>query len=235
MISKQQDEYVAEAMGLHAAKLWTNIKPYHILALCSTLAFEKARADTAEARADSLKSEFEMAQRVIGYKEENAKRAVRIGCENITLRETAEERARIAQERFDTLVAKGTNGWYDDMERLLSERGKQHEATVASMTEKLKATQEEVSRLFGQVTDLGGNPFKITGDDIKKLRADPVQLVMYCPAGHPHVDEGEWATKPHKTHRCQHNYNYDGSADGVCGLEWRPAAFPTVGVAALSE
>jgi hypothetical protein len=33
--------------------------------------------------------------------------------------------------------------------------------------------------------------------------AKPVPLVLYCPAGHLHVDEGEWATRPHKTHQCQ--------------------------------
>jgi hypothetical protein len=35
-----------------------------------------------------------------------------------------------------------------------------------------------------------------------------------------HVDEGEWATKPHKTHRC-----------AGCGHEWRPFDYASVGVA----
>lgn len=34
-----------------------------------------------------------------------------------------------------------------------------------------------------------------------------------------HIDEGEFATKPHHTHSCQQ-----------CGLTWRPAVVPTVGV-----
>lgn len=34
-----------------------------------------------------------------------------------------------------------------------------------------------------------------------------------------HIDEGEFATKPHHTHACQH-----------CGLVWRPAVVCTVGV-----
>lgn len=34
-----------------------------------------------------------------------------------------------------------------------------------------------------------------------------------------HVDAGEFATKPHHTHACQH-----------CGMVWRPALVPTVGV-----
>lgn len=68
----------------------------------------------------------------------------------------------------------------------------------------------------------------------------PVPLVMHCPAGHPHVDEGEWATRPHRTHQCQVLVPCAACEAGdewcektrICGLEWRPAQFPTVGVAA---
>ncbi len=60
----------------------------------------------------------------------------------------------------------------------------------------------------------------------------PLPLVMYCPAGHQHIDEGEWATRPHKTHQCQFKVTQlIGGHWGLCGLEWRPADFPTVGVA----
>ena len=34
-----------------------------------------------------------------------------------------------------------------------------------------------------------------------------------------HIDEGEFATKPHHTHACQ-----------ACGHVWRPAIVPTTGV-----
>lgn len=48
----------------------------------------------------------------------------------------------------------------------------------------------------------------------------PMRLV--CEAcGRLHIDEGEWATRPHHTHTCQ----YDD-----CGLTWRPAVVHTVGV-----
>lgn len=48
-----------------------------------------------------------------------------------------------------------------------------------------------------------------------------VPLALWCPkCSAPHVDEGEWATRPHKTHQCQ-----------SCGHEWRPFPHPTVGVA----
>lgn len=62
--------------------------------------------------------------------------------------------------------------------------------------------------------------------------AGPVPLVMYCPAGHPHVDEGEWATRSHKTHECQYWVEKKvGPGQERCGRTWKPAEFPTVGVA----
>lgn len=48
----------------------------------------------------------------------------------------------------------------------------------------------------------------------------PIPMILHCPeCGKRHVDEGEFATKPHHTHACQH-----------CGLVWRPAIVVTVGV-----
>lgn len=52
--------------------------------------------------------------------------------------------------------------------------------------------------------------------------SDPIPMLLWCPApgcGERHVDVGEFATKPHHTHACQH-----------CGMVWRPAIVPTVGV-----
>lgn len=50
--------------------------------------------------------------------------------------------------------------------------------------------------------------------------AAPVAMILHCPeCGGRHVDQGEFATKPHHTHACQH-----------CGLPWRPALVATVGV-----
>lgn len=47
----------------------------------------------------------------------------------------------------------------------------------------------------------------------------PVPMIMFCPScSMRHIDEGEWATKPHHTHACQH-----------CGVVWRPAVVNTVG------
>lgn len=65
----------------------------------------------------------------------------------------------------------------------------------------------------------------------------PIPLAMFCPRGHQHIDEGEWATRPHKTHQCQQEIfgGPGGEVIGICGLEWRPAEFPTVGVPIAKE
>jgi len=48
----------------------------------------------------------------------------------------------------------------------------------------------------------------------------PVPMLLTCPACNArHIDEGEFATKVHHTHSCQH-----------CGMTWRPAVVATVGV-----
>lgn len=48
-----------------------------------------------------------------------------------------------------------------------------------------------------------------------------VPIQTWCPScGERHIDRGEWATRLHKTHLCEH-----------CGAKWRPYDAPTVGVA----
>lgn len=50
----------------------------------------------------------------------------------------------------------------------------------------------------------------------------PIPMLIWCPdprCGDRHIDVGEFATKPHHTHACQ-----------GCGMVWRPAIVPTVGV-----
>ncbi len=47
-----------------------------------------------------------------------------------------------------------------------------------------------------------------------------VPIRLRCEVCHElHIDEGEFATKPHHTHACQ-----------ACGAVWRPAVVNTVGV-----
>lgn len=48
----------------------------------------------------------------------------------------------------------------------------------------------------------------------------PIPMRLCCEGcGKLRIDEGEFATKPHHTHSCQH-----------CGLTWRPSVVHTVGV-----
>lgn len=48
----------------------------------------------------------------------------------------------------------------------------------------------------------------------------PIPMLLWCPmCSARHIDEGEFVTKIHATHACQN-----------CGLPWRPAIEPTVGV-----
>lgn len=47
-----------------------------------------------------------------------------------------------------------------------------------------------------------------------------IPLILDCPVCHArHVDEGVWATRPHKVHSCQ-----------SCGWLFQPSLAPTVGV-----
>lgn len=49
---------------------------------------------------------------------------------------------------------------------------------------------------------------------------EPIPMRLLCPVcGELHIDEGEFATKPHHTHACQ-----------ACGHVRRPAIVSTVGV-----
>lgn len=53
----------------------------------------------------------------------------------------------------------------------------------------------------------------------------PIPMILACSTcGAPHVDVGEWATCPHRTHLCD-----------KCGAMFRPATVHTVGVASLPD
>ena len=60
-------------------------------------------------------------------------------------------------------------------------------------------------------------------DELKMARAtlaSPVPIRLFCPLCHAlHIDEGECATRPHKSHTCQ-----------ACGCTWTPSLSNTVGV-----
>lgn len=73
----------------------------------------------------------------------------------------------------------------------------------------------------------------------KKVPTAPVPMVLYCPAGHQHIDKDGWDKRPHKTHLCTEIVDHKAVGQGFatepirCGLEWKPALFATVGVAKL--
>lgn len=46
-----------------------------------------------------------------------------------------------------------------------------------------------------------------------------IPMILFCPNGHRHIDEQEFAGVPHHTHACQE-----------CGIVWRPAKVNTHGV-----
>lgn len=55
--------------------------------------------------------------------------------------------------------------------------------------------------------------------------SEPIRMRLPCEqCGELHIDEGEFANKPHHTHQCE-----------KCGLVWRPAIVETVGVRSLWE
>lgn len=76
---------------------------------------------------------------------------------------------------------------------------------------------EKIGRKVIAVMD-GGNG----SGDVQKSK--PIPMLLYCPeCGKRHIDvkdgDVDWTTKEHHTHSCQH-----------CGMTWRPAVVPTVGV-----
>lgn len=57
-------------------------------------------------------------------------------------------------------------------------------------------------------------------------QATIIPVILHCPhCKLQHVDEGAWATKPHRTHACVDNIMGKG-----CGLAFTPSGHRTVGV-----
>ena len=69
-------------------------------------------------------------------------------------------------------------------------------------------------------SDGPGAKAETPAESVSNREGAAIPMRLPCPqCGRLHIDEGEFATKPHHTHSCQH-----------CGLTWRPAVVPTVGV-----
>lgn len=76
---------------------------------------------------------------------------------------------------------------------------------------------------LGEFTHWMPLPPPPTNGESARCAPEPIPMLLRCASCHfPHVDEGEWAARPHRTHQCQ-----------KCGHKWRPANVPTVGVVEL--
>jgi hypothetical protein len=79
---------------------------------------------------------------------------------------------------------------------------------IKDLKQRLERTQAERDHHMRQV------------QAIPTAGVEPAPMRLHCPeCGKLHIDEGEFAHRPHHTHACQH-----------CGNVWRPALFNTVGV-----
>lgn len=60
---------------------------------------------------------------------------------------------------------------------------------------------------------------------MKPHAVKPQPMLLRCPTcGAPHVDDGEWQSRPHRTHKC-----------ALCRNEWRPVDELTIGVGLIHE
>lgn len=61
-------------------------------------------------------------------------------------------------------------------------------------------------------------------------QAKVIPMILFCPhCRKQHVDEGKWATRPHRTHAC-----VDDVAGKGCGKAFTPSTYRTVGVLTLA-
>lgn len=90
---------------------------------------------------------------------------------------------------------------------------RQYASTGDRLSERLSELNATVGRLNADLADAN-----VKIDELRQ----PVPLILHCPLCHTrHVDEGEQATREHRTHACQ---------NPRCGHLWAPAVVATVGV-----
>lgn len=101
-------------------------------------------------------------------------------------------------------------------------------SNVISYCRSLLADGRKVSSAQGTVVLLAAELDKLRDEKLQQPVATaptPLRMRLRCEkCGELHIDKGEWATKPHKHHRCE-----------KCGLVWQPALVHTVGVQFLDE
>lgn len=122
----------------------------------------------------------------------------------------------------------GWNAALEECQKILGSHGDE----LWANGEKLKSTRVHASRM--RVAGLKREEPSITFSEMQEALAkeptpalrelmmnrEPIPMVLHCPECRTrHIDEGDFATKVHHTHSCQ-----------GCGLTWRPAVVPTVGV-----
>lgn len=96
-------------------------------------------------------------------------------------------------------------------------RERMHELTSKDLATRYREENSELVTMAAEISRLFGVIRKY--EDAAEKPA-PIPMFLTCPMCNTrHVDVGEFATKPHHTHACQ-----------CCGLPWRPAIGPTVGV-----
>ncbi len=86
--------------------------------------------------------------------------------------------------------------------------------------------QRELDHAAGADVSVGHGAVRKNASEVRMTKpkrsqeVTPLPILLWCPeCGERHIDVGEFATKVHHTHACQH-----------CGHVWRPAICATVGV-----
>lgn len=90
------------------------------------------------------------------------------------------------------------------------------------MFDKLSDANEAYSKTYDKLNEVNAAylHFKNAFLSLESEAAKPIPMLLWCPeCRERHIDEGEFANKPHHTHACQH-----------CGHVWRPAIVDTLGV-----
>lgn len=101
-----------------------------------------------------------------------------------------------------------------DEQKTLEELRAELSTAISQRDENLKS----MDRLSAQLSEKRQALYELAGK-VQELSA-PIPMLLTCPScGARHIDQGEFATKHHHTHACQH-----------CGMCWRPAVVSTVGV-----
>lgn len=84
--------------------------------------------------------------------------------------------------------------------------------------------RRELMDTMNTVADKTSLAFRQIADFLRRPPAEPAPIPMriHCPlCGTQHIDEGEFVTRSHTSHTCQNQ---------ACGLTWKVANVPTVGV-----